>query len=225
MDPCEGNCVFGDAYHVDDPRLYDGSKCGCLRCPNFEYCAIWIPPKYLDSHDGRCPDCNASFRKNLVFRDSGEECPICLEGNLFNGRMVDHPSGCGHATCIDCFKFQWDPPSPPDIPPENYGFKASCGSLWWFCRVRGTTEEGCPCENDMDKWKFTYPALEQKWRRDDNAQDDEIDKAISERADPSICAVCRKDVDSAPNNSWDSYTCVRCGIDTTRRLHQSECIH
>lgn len=182
MEPCDGGCLFGG----EDCGGYDGSKCGCVRCPNFEYCGVWLPPRLRAIFNGRCGNCEASFGRDLVFRDGGDECPICLDGD--NGRMVEHASGCGHGVCIDCFQFQWNPPRPPLIPPENYGFRGSCGSVWWECAVLLVCST---CVADMDAWKRKYPALERRWRADDREQEERVEASIAGRADPCVCAVCR----------------------------------
>lgn len=81
LEPCEGNCVHGDVLYGNDPFAYDGSQCGCVRCPNFRLCGVWSPPVYLEINNGRCINCNASFRKNLVFTEHAPPvtCPICLD--------------------------------------------------------------------------------------------------------------------------------------------------
>lgn len=191
MEPCDGNCVYGDFFVYGCGALgYDGSKCGCVRCPNFEYCGVWLPPRVRAIYNGRCGNCEADFGRDLVFRDGGEECPICLDGDMFNGRMVEHGSGCGHGVCIDCFQCQWNPPRPPLIPPENYGFRSGCGSAWWDCVVVQCGVE-CSCAADMAAWKCKYPALERCWRADERKQDESVEANLAGRADPAVCAVCR----------------------------------
>ena len=106
MEPCEGNCVHGDKGYVDDPCAYDGTKCGCVKCPNFELCEVWAPPVDLSCSHSRCLNCDISFGKNLVICSNAEDCPICLEVKPV---FVEHPAGCKHAVCIDCFKELWWP--------------------------------------------------------------------------------------------------------------------
>ena len=194
MEPCSGNCEYGDRLYGVDPRAYDGSKCGCVQCPNFEYCAVWVPPAFMSS--GRCFNCDANFRKELVFRDGQEPCPICL-GNA--DRVVEHPAECGHAICIDCFRLQWDPPVLSDLPPERYGFTSSCGVEWWECYHQEST---CVCVAEMAIWRRDNPADARRWRMDNTAQHDAYDRTIMERVDPGICPLCRADIATAPTNSW-----------------------
>ena len=188
MQPCEGNCCFGT-----DDSSYDGSKCGCKQCPNFELCGTWAPPWYYDCHAGRCGNCNMTFAKNLEFSSpSGDTCPVCLETN---GRFVAHPANCGHKLCVDCLRESFWPEKPyPES--EEYGFVSPCNC-----------EESCadePCEE--------YYQAEHEWIETTAAglayttAMDLIDKAfeeqLAERADPQRCPVCRAHLADATNNSW-----------------------
>lgn len=106
---------------VEDPRAYDGTKCGCVKCPNFEVCETWASPMYFSCCNGRCGRCDSTFAKNLVICNRPDDCSICLEHKSV---LVAHPSGCGHATCIDCFKEAWWPEEAAENEDFDWGARA-----------------------------------------------------------------------------------------------------
>ena len=56
------------------------------------------------------------FGKNLTFRDSPEECPVCMEVS----ECVIQPN-CSHTICISCFKrCRFDGPHRTDEPQFPY---------------------------------------------------------------------------------------------------------
>lgn len=187
LQPCEGNCEYGN-------KMYDGSKCGCIKCPNFELCHVWSNPIYFDCHHGRCVNCNVSFRKNLVIRDSEPEiCCICLDEKKV---YVSHPSECGHEMCIDCFREQWWPKSEVNLEPRDYGFSTTC-----------TCEECVDdiyCVDAIENWEKTCPDDAARWREEENKQQDILDAQLAERANPEKCPLCRKHLLESSNNSWYS---------------------
>lgn len=197
MAGCGGYCRYGSVSWGNDPLAYSGLRCGCQKCPNFEFCQEWGSPSvYALLHNGRCGNCNMNFRKDLTFRDSrpGDECPICLDRGP---RFVEHPSGCGHAVCLECFALQWKYPEPNPIAPEAYGFRSLCEAPWYTC-----TATLCACKLSMSLWKLSHPAKHQQWVEAEDALDAAYERSIAERADPARCPVCRKDVGQAHGNSW-----------------------
>lgn len=189
--PCTGNCEFGDGAYVD-PLAYDGSKCGCKKCPNFRFCKEWAPPWYFNCHSNRCGSCNDSFRKNLEFVDEILECPICLTNQPVH---IKHPAGCGHSVCSGCFEEMWRPKRPVDIDPHDYGFSSGC-----TCTECKSYPVGC--EAELTKWRERAPDDYNEYKFADEVQDDDFDTKCEERADCSKCSICRASVQDAPNNSW-----------------------
>jgi hypothetical protein len=174
--PCEENCLYGDYIFGNNPIEYDGSKCGCKQCPNFELCRRWMPPEYFDSCNGRCSNCDLSFRKNLVFSEK-EQCPICLETKH---RMVGHPAECGHKICKACFVEQWWPV--PEYPsPSEFGLEGDDEDVW--------------AKDFSDEYDAYLFAL--------NKADFDLEQKKAERGDEQACPVCRAHLRDAPNNSWD----------------------
>ena len=173
MEPCEGVCKFSKS----SKKEYDGSRCGCLQCPNYAFCKTWAMPTCLEYNTGRCGRCNVLFGKNLVFRQAihTDACPICLGTD--HTIKVLHPSGCRHATCLACFTYQWRPPLPKAIKmPEAYGLKHKCALL----------------SESIALWKTNSPAEYDRWLQDTQHATAEFLTDIRARADPSKCPVCRK---------------------------------
>lgn len=193
---CKGNCQYGDSGFGCNPDEYDGSKCTCKQCPNFKLCKVWAPPWLFDCCNGRCQNCDASFRKNLEFRESTtpEECPICLEEKLL---YIKHPADCNHFQCSDCFKEQWWPNSCINLDPTDWGFRTDCNCEECI--------EGWHCDNSMELWKRDYPEQYLEWQEEESRQQEELDTKLNERVDPAICPLCRANVKNAHNNSWKHY--------------------
>lgn len=93
--PCVGNCRYGDTAFYKNPFNYDGSKCGCVKCPYFEICGTWAAQCYFDAHRGTCMSC-AIGRPVCVFRE-GETCVVCAEVRTH----IKLPM-CDHFVCTVC---------------------------------------------------------------------------------------------------------------------------
>jgi len=196
--PCLGNCAFSDELYGHDPgygELYDGSRCSCKRCPNFRLCKCWAPEWVYDCHNGRCGNCNASFRKNLVFVDHEvpATCPICLDSKVF---FIEHPAECGHAMCADCFKEQWWPVHEINLNPRDWGFYTDCRCQYCI------DDNEYPCKTAMDAWEQNEPGAYAAWQLEEERQQDELDQKLASRADKRACPVCRAHLRDAPSNSW-----------------------
>ena len=79
------------------------AECEPVLCPNDDVCGdprfSGTPRWYLDCHGSRCQTCNMTFGKDLVFRDTPDECPVCLEGDR---KKLGLPF-CSHSVCVVCF--------------------------------------------------------------------------------------------------------------------------
>jgi hypothetical protein len=95
LPPCNGNCLYGDASWNKQTFLYDGSKCGCVKCPYFEICGTWAPPWYFDCHHGTCVNC-AMGSPTCIFRE-GDTCVVCAEVRTH----IKLPN-CDHFLCTVC---------------------------------------------------------------------------------------------------------------------------
>lgn len=188
--PCEGNCQFGDSGSVGMKACieYDGSKCGCIKCPNFKLCHIRASPRYFGCHHGRCWNCNMFFRKNLAIRISDlETCCICLDEKTV---FVGHPSECGHEMCIECFREQWWPEREDYGDPRDFGFQPTCPS-----------DEDSDWEDELDKWGKNFPEQAKQWQNEQDMQDFYFEEKLKERSDPERCPLCRKHLLES-NVSW-----------------------
>jgi len=79
------------------------AECEPVYCPNNEICSSMdggLPQWFLDCHGSRCLNCNMTFGKDLTFRHTPDECPVCLECDT---KHVDMPF-CSHSVCVACFK-------------------------------------------------------------------------------------------------------------------------
>lgn len=192
---CLGNCEHGDEMYGNNPSEYDGSKCGCSRCPNFEFCKVWAPPWYFSCHSGRCGNCNSQFAKDLVFRPArlDEACPICMNTCPV---MVNHPAECGHATCKECFVVQWQHPGEPDWhDPEEFGFEATC------CTDSGDCAASvCTYYKELVAWTKTSAGRERDLANE--LREEEWCASRENLVDPASCPMCRAHVKDAPSNSW-----------------------
>lgn len=74
------------------------------KCPNWMMCHRSHPKGLLGCWGGRCLNCDITFGQNLVFKESCDECPICLEPIVGYG-MVFPKCPRGHLFCIDCVCF------------------------------------------------------------------------------------------------------------------------
>ena len=192
MDPCSGNCVHGDEMY-GDPLAYDGSKCGCIKCPNFPVCSMWAPPWVFDVYHGRCGNCSGNFRKNLVFTTDIFTCVICLEETILG---VRHPAECGHRCCIGCFKEQWIPKEPDNIDPQTFGMNRECTCQW--CSL-----PGIPCQGSINRWELNDPVAFRRWLDVNDAHTNEWAEGLKMRPDPAACFLCRANVADAPSNDWN----------------------
>jgi hypothetical protein len=192
---CLGNCEHSDEMYGKNPAEYDGSKCGCSQCPNFEFCNVWSSPWYFGCHSGRCANCNTNFAKDLVFRPPApdEMCPICMDTCTV---MVNHPAECGHATCKECFVLQWQHPGEADWHvPEEFGFEATCCTDSGDC-----TAAACKCYEELEAWTKTRAG--RAYSAANDLREAEWEAAREDVADPASCPVCRAHVKDAPSNSW-----------------------
>lgn len=195
MAASNGNCRYGNLHFGTDPDNYDGVKCTCKRCPNFQLCRAWAPSWVFDCHSGRCGNCNATFRKDLQFQEhtGAIDCPICLESRHM---FIKHPSECGHSICFDCFREQWWPDHEIHLNPREWGFATDCQCI--YC----TDGSEYPCESAIDAWKETHPDRYFSWQQEEQRQQHRLDTKLLQRADPKACPLCRAHLKDAPNNSW-----------------------
>jgi len=93
--PCKGTCLYGGGVLRNNPFLYDGSKCDCVKCPFFELCGCWASQSYFDANSGTCSNC-AWQEPACVFRE-GEPCVVCFEVRTH----IKLPL-CQHFVCTVC---------------------------------------------------------------------------------------------------------------------------
>lgn len=181
MEPCESNCEYGDGV---DALTYDGSKCGCVKCPNFPVCRVWAPPWVFGCNRGLCINCASWGPGRLEFK-SLADCPICLE----HKPSVKHPA-CEHTLCVDCLREQMYPSDAPSLPSRPYGFVTDCMCCW----CNGTDKRWDYCDDAHQIWKIEHPDQYEAWSAADNAQREAYDAAIDERVDWRACCLCRKTI-------------------------------
>jgi len=99
---CQGNCEHGDEMLVglEACLSYDGTKCLCKQCPNFNLCHVWAPQWVFDCKKGLCVNCDIHLG-HLTFRDATTPCPVCTGPD--KKAHVQFP-GCEHWVCVDCMR-------------------------------------------------------------------------------------------------------------------------
>jgi hypothetical protein len=155
MEPCAVQCLYG--HRGRDPFAYDGSQCGCAKCPNFEMCRHWAPQWSLDRFDGRCAKCCISFDRDLTFRDGVEPCAVCTEV----GREMVFPA-CEHAFCTGCsHKLLWGSgrqfyldPGPYGCPPCPNGCDNPFRGKQCYCEER---------DDSFREWRTSKPEEYERW--------------------------------------------------------------
>lgn len=109
----DGSCLDPN---VNNKRLFTCShNCRHIKCPNYLLCGVIAPQWVYNCHNGRCGNCNISFGKDLTFKQSQEECGICLENK---SSFVQLPA-CNHFICVECFRECYWPKNNDGEPPDD----------------------------------------------------------------------------------------------------------
>jgi hypothetical protein len=175
---CNGNCEF---VHSHFP--YDGSKCGCVCCPNVEFCNQWFPPEYLGCWNGWCVSCDITFTQMLEFSNPIEDCPICLERKP---RCIAHPANCGHKVCIECLKEMFWPKRPEHPAYEEFGFQTLCD-----CCGDASSKSCDIYEQSLDDWLSGDSNGVKAYYKACDVVDQAFDDKICDRANARRCPLCR----------------------------------
>lgn len=178
---CPGSCYY--QYEVE----YDGSKCTCIRCENFDVCNSWCTPYLMEQFRGICPQCHFMWGKKLTFRlpPPGEICCVCMGTK----RQVQFQQ-CQHWCCMHCMRsiMYWDE-TRYHLDPCRFG----CPPCPNGCNnpARGTQ---CYCESYdavMEEWERTNPAQYQRYNDAEHEsiyEGEPANSAIGSRR----CPICRQ---------------------------------
>jgi hypothetical protein len=123
---CFGACfrqTDSGGFREDVRAMECGEDCHLVHCPNKSVCnAGGLPEWLLDADDGFCYPCNIQFGSTLKRVASLDRCGLCETADEIGGGFL--VPGCGHALCVDCFRwcFYVSHMCPgPDFPfPERY---------------------------------------------------------------------------------------------------------
>lgn len=181
MKTCSG---FGECLQQSDvpggyTKLADMTcehNCEPLKCPNFAVCGDRSPLWVHQCHGGRCLHCNMNFRKNLTFKETPEECPVCMEVS----ECVVLPS-CTHTMCIPCFQRCYvNGPPKTDEPPFPYPERED----EYYDEMDSLTTN--PVYRDL-----YYDPLVEKWNEDIERWHDRWDAKYADEENLRKCPICR----------------------------------
>jgi hypothetical protein len=116
----------------------DAPECGCVPCANFVVCGESARAPYRRSPRtlrGGGVSGTAAFGHSCIQNEfpvfsvraataADQDCPVCFEAAA---TVVDHPSGCGHTTCVECFKRMWKTETRLVPHPEEFGYQRGSG--------------------------------------------------------------------------------------------------
>ena len=184
---CAGNCEYGDEIFVGRKAslAYDGSRCTCIRCHNFDICYGWITPNF-DIHQGICMTCDMLLgRMSFRLPPPGEVCCVCM-GTERQARFKQ----CQHWCCGQCMRniMFWDE-TRYHIDPCGFG----CPPCPNGCENPARGEQ-CYCEEYdavLDEWQRADPAQFQRFIHTENdsiAEGESPSSAFSSRR----CPICRQ---------------------------------
>lgn len=93
---CHIRCAYGDSL-IWGQNSYNGSKCRCNKCPNYELCGSWVT-----KNRQCCKICEKHLNKRVLRVDKTEDvdCAICLSVQKGSVQWA-----CGHKFCINCIKY------------------------------------------------------------------------------------------------------------------------
>jgi len=185
--PCTGYCNYGHSGFVRNRWWeYDGSKCGCKRCPNNEVCrGGYMLPEH-DVFGGTCSTCvvHGLAQKTLVIVDRQiQDCVICLNTRT---RFVQHPAGCGHVICVDCTREIWcgQGREPNE---HDYNLPVICTCAW--CADPTSL---LLCWEERDRLEALRPEVFVQMEKDADALADHYDNFHKDlNRIPMQCPVCR----------------------------------
>ena len=102
--------VYMDIVHNHDFQIDVNDE--DMKCKNYDFCKRFKRLTYLDNslipipassrlgNDYVCDLCR-KLEWNLEFRDSEEDCAICMRNDI---KQVKFPTNCGHWFCVTCSK-------------------------------------------------------------------------------------------------------------------------
>jgi len=186
---CQGNCAFGDEDFLGLTRClaYDGSRCTCARCPNFDVCHTWAPTVLFETCRGKCVTCDVFFGCVLQFRDPPpeEDCCVCAGTE----RQVKFPK-CQHWCCADCMRnIMLGDCTRYQLDPCRFG----CPPCPNRCKNPARGRQ-CGCEEYdavKDEWESSHPLEYQHYADAEEAVINEGESASS-AFESGRCPICRQ---------------------------------
>jgi hypothetical protein len=165
---------------------------GGIKCKNYELCESLLPKWWFECKANYlCPYCDMHRFfgwKELVFRDSDEECIVC---NETGSKQVKFPAECGHWFCTTCTRnIIFIDETRYHLSPVPFG----CPPCPNGC-VNPIKGKQCYCEN--------YDEILEKWREENPIAREEYNDAetlsieLGETTAGSVfgskkCPLCRK---------------------------------
>ena len=174
---------------------YEMSK---IKCKNYDLCENTLSSDHFIYHGNYlCMTCGDWFKigsfgwNELEFRESDEECVVCLETS---NKQLKFPTNCGHWFCISCSRniLFWDE-TRYHLSPVPYG----CPPCPDGC-INPERGGQCYCEEYdilQEVWKQENPDKYKEWN---DAEDTSIE--LTETISGSVfgsgkCPLCRKKYD------------------------------
>lgn len=189
MDPCPtAVCQHGSAT-TDAGQTYDGTKCGCVQCPNFDFCGTWCAPASLKRWNGICEMCFPDVPQlTFVQEPVKTECCVCLDDRT---RFVLHPAGCGHKVCLTCFIQLYTTPVKRIVDPCLYGFRMPKRK---FRRGSMVARHSSYRRGALAAWKKDQPINYEQWVTDQNVADLDYQTALQlQEQRARTCPLCRSE--------------------------------
>ena len=187
--------TYRDQQYEQTNTYYDESyKCNRIKCKNYELCETCCPLEcFIYEGHYLCmacmPGCGTGFGWNeLEFRDSNEECVICLENNK---KQVKFPTNCGHWFCLSCSKnILFLDETRYHLSPVPFG----CSSCPNNC-INPIKGKQCYCEEYteiQDKWEQDFPLEYKKWNDSENLSIDQGETIPGSVFGTCTCPLCKK---------------------------------
>jgi hypothetical protein len=168
---------------------------GGIKCKNYELCRTVLPPDHWEQcANYLCMTCGDWFKvggfgwNELEFRESDEECSVCLEKSK---KQLKFPTNCGHWFCISCSRnILFYDESRYHLSPVPYG----CPLCPNNC-VNPIKGKQCYCEEYteiQDKWEQDFPLEFKKWNDSEHFSMEQGETIPGSVFGSCICPLCKK---------------------------------
>lgn len=178
------NTIYDDVYERNG-----------IKCKNFDLCKTILPPTaYADGTNYLCMTCGDWFKiggfgwNELEFRESEEECCVCLQTNM---KQLKFPTNCGHWFCISCSRdiLFWDE-TRYHLSPVPYG----CPPCPNGC-LNPEKGKQCHCEEYdiiQNTWELQHANDYKKWNDEEHQSIETSKEPEGSMFGSRKCPLCRE---------------------------------